>query len=213
MSSASIQRYAVFAVLAIWALFFADSPEAGLVFVAIGHCDSWDGPVLKLARKALDTGNVNYVLPWVRPMDETQIRHAFEHALKVRKLGEEARSLADMHFFETLVRIHRAGEGAGYTGLKPAGTIEPPVAAADIAIETGKLQPLGILITERTEKGLHGHFDAVMAKKKYSPNDVEAGRAYSSAYVEFVHYAERLYDAAETMAPEHVQKPAAVHSH
>jgi hypothetical protein len=180
---------------------------------ASAHCDTLDGPVVSAARKALDSGNVNLVLVWVQKNDETEIRNAFQKTRNVRKAGGEAKQLADMYFFETLVRIHRAGEGAGYTGLKPAGTVEPPVAAADIAIETGKLQPLGKLITERTEKGLHGHFDAVMAKKKYSPNDVEAGRAYSSAYVEFVHYAERLYDAAETMAPDQVQKPAAAHAH
>lgn len=118
-----------------------------------------------------------------------------------------------MYFFETLVRIHRAGEGAAYTGLKPAGMVEPPIAAADKAIETGKLQGLAKIISDRTEKGLHGHFDQVMAKKKYSPNDIEAGRAYTSAYVEFTHYAERLYNAAETMAPEHVQKAPAGPAH
>src|SRR6185369_15911548 len=155
----------------------------------------------------------NLVLVWVQKNDDAGIRSAFQKVRNVRKAGGEAKELADMYFFETLVRIHRAGEGAGYTGLKPAGQVEPPVAAADTAIATGKLQSLGKLITERTEKGLHGHFEAVMAKKKYSLNDVEAGRAYSSAYVEFVHYAERLYDAAETLAPEHVQKPASAHSH
>ena len=112
---------------------------------------------------------------------------------------------------KTWLAHHRAGEGAVYTGLKPVGIIEPPIAAADMAIETGKLQPLAKLVAERMEKGLHQHFDAVMAKKKYNPDDAAAGRAYSSAYVEFVHYAERLYDAAETMAPG--QKPGGDHSH
>lgn len=177
------------------------------------HCDTLDGPVVAAARKALDTGNVNLVLVWVQKNDEDELRNAFQRARNVRKAGGEAKDLADMYFFETLVRVHRAGEGAAYTGLRPAGTIEPPVAAADRAIETGKLQGLAKVIFDRTEKGLHGHFDQVMAKKKYNPNDVEAGRAYSSAYVEFVHYAERLYDAAETMAPEHVQKAAPVHAH
>ena len=171
---------------------------------AYAHCDTVDGPVVSAARKALDTGNVNLVLVWVQKNDETEIRNAFQKARAVRKAGGEAKELADTYFFETLVRVHRAGEGAGYTGLKPAGTVEAPVAAADKAIETGKLQGLAKLVFERTEKGLHGHFDQVMAKKKYNPNDVEAGRAYSSAYVEFVHYAERLYDAAESLAPEHV---------
>jgi hypothetical protein len=35
---------------------------------------------------------------------------------------------------------------------------------------------------------------------------------YSSAYVEFVHYAERLYDSAETLAPEAAKAPAG-HTH
>ena len=188
---------------------------AAFVFVsgpAAAHCDTLDGPVVSAARKALDAGKVELVLVWVRADDEAELRKAFERARTVRKGGGEAKELADLYFFETLVRVHRAGEGAGYTGLKPAGMIEPAVAAADQAIQTGKLQPLGKLVVDRMEKGLHGHFNAVMAKKKSSPDDVTAGRAYSSAYVEFVHYAERLYEAADTLAPEHVQK-APAHSH
>ena len=192
---------------------FSAAAALGWTAPAQAHCDTLDGPVVSAARKALDTGNANLVLVWVQKKDETEIRNALQKARNVRKGGGEVKELADMYFFETLVRVHRAGEGAGYTGLKPAGTVEPPVAAADRAIETGKLQGLGKVISDRTEKGLHGHFEQVMAKKKYNPKDVEAGRAYSSAYVEFVHYAERLYDAAETMAPEHVQKVPATPAH
>jgi hypothetical protein len=182
---------------------------------AQAHCDTLDGPVVGAARKALDSGNVNLVLVWVQLEDEAGIRNAFQKTRNVRKAGGEAKELADMYFFETLVRLHRAGEGAGYTGLKPAGAVEPPVAAADQAIDSGKLQPLGKLVNDRTEKGLHAHFDQVMAKRKYDPNDVQAGRAYASAYVEFTHYAERLYNAAETLAPEQVQKTqqAPAHTH
>ena len=121
--------------------------------------------------------------------------------------------MADSYFFETLVRIHRAGEGAPFTGLKPAGTVEPPVAAADKALETGRLQPLAKLIADRNEKGLHDHFERVMAKKTYAPGDVEAGRTYSNAYVEFVHYAERLYGAAEMLAPDAPAKAPTAHTH
>lgn len=193
---------------------------AGFSFVALlgwasatqAHCDTLDGPVVSAARQALDSGNVNLVLVWVQKNDAAEIHSAFQRAANVRKLGGEAKALADLYFFETLVRVHRAGEGAPYTGLKPAGTVEPAVAAADKAIETGRLEGLAELIFARTEKGLHGHFEPVMASKRYHPDDVEAGRAYSNAYVEFVHYAERLYGAAETLAPEHV--PAApAHTH
>lgn len=180
---------------------------------AQAHCDTLDGPVVSAAHQALETGNVNLVLVWVQKGDEAEIRKAFERASAVRKAGGEARQMADNYFFETLVRVHRAGEGAPYDGLKPAGKIEAPVAAADKAIETGRLQGLGKLIAERNEKGLHEHFDAVMARRKYAVNDVEAGRAYTAAYVEFMHYAERLYDAAGKAAPEAAAKPAPAHAH
>ena len=182
---------------------------------AFAHCDTLDGPVVAAARKALDTNNVNLVLVWVQKKDDADIRKQFEKTVAVRKAGGQAKDLADMYFFETLVRIHRAGEGAGYTGLKPAGKIEPPIAAADKSLETGKLEPVAKLVSERMERGLHRHFEGMMKKKGYSPNDVAAGRAFASAYVEYTHYVERLYDAGETLAPEHVQKkaPGPAHPH
>ena len=182
---------------------FALVAALGWTAPAQAHCDTLDGPVVSAGKKALDSGNLNYALVWVQKNDEAELRQAFDKARRVRNGGAEARALADTYFYETLVRVHRAGEGAGFTGLKPAGAIEPPVAAADKALETGKLQGLAKVVFERTEQGLHGQFDRVMARKKYDANDVEAGRAYVGAYVEFVHYAERLYDAAALAAPEH----------
>lgn len=35
----------------------------------------------------------------------------------------------------------------------------------------------------------------------HKKDDVAAGRAYASAYVEYVHYVERPYEAADTLAP------------
>jgi hypothetical protein len=199
-------RWAAIAALSVG---FLAVPSA-----ALAHCDTLDGPVVAAARKALDTGNVNLILVWVQEKDETAIKSQFQKTLAVRKAGGQAKDLADMYLFETLVRIHRAGEGAGYTGLKPAGEIEPPIAAADKSLASGKLQDVAQLISKRMEQGLHGNFDAVMTKKKYNPNDVAAGRAFASAYVEYTHYVERLYDAAETLAPEHVQKNApGLHTH
>jgi hypothetical protein len=187
---------------------------AGWTVPAQAHCDTLDGPVVSAGRQALDSGNVNLALVWVQKQQEAEVRHAFDKARSVRKGGAEAKELADRYFFETLVRVHRAGEGAGFTGLKPAGTVDAPVAAADKAIETGNLQGLAKVISERTEEGLQSQFDRLMAKKKYAANDVEAGRAYSGAYVKFVHYAEGLYDAGATSAAEHGQPtPASAHAH
>ena len=185
-----------------------DAGAAGFLLVwALGHCDGLDGPVITLARKALDSGNVNLVLPWVRAEDETEIRRSFEHAVAVRKLGAQAKELADTHFFETLVRIHRAGEGAPYTGLKPAGRdLGPAIPAADKAIEDGSLGRVAEVLTKAMHEGLHRRYEAAAARKRFDPNDVRAGREYVEAYVPYIHYVEGLWLAATGSGHGHAQE-------
>ena len=177
---------------------------------AMAHCDGLDGPVVTLAREALDTGNVNLVLPWVPKEGEPEIRRAFEHTLSVRKLGPEAKALADTFFFETLVRVHRASEGAPYTGLKAAGLdLGPAIPAADQALDSGSTEAVEKLLADAIRKGLHEHFHAAMSRKKFAPNDIAAGRSYVEAYVAYVHYVEGLWEAATASAKGHYPEPAA----
>lgn len=165
---------------------------------ASAHCDGIDGPVVKAAQRALETENVNLVLIWVQKDDEETIRRVFEHSQKVRKLGEDAQKLADRFFFETLVRIHRAGEGAPFTGLKPAGRdLGPAIPAADNAIESGSAKDLLDLLTDEVHNGLHERFVKVKELKNYDPNNVAGGQEYVKAYVDFVHYAEGIYGASQ----------------
>lgn len=179
------------------------------VQVALAHCDGLDGPVVKAAKNALRTGNVNLVLIWVQQKDEAEIQAAFQQAVVVRQQSPEAQALADRSFFETLVRVHRAGEGAPYTGLKPAGRdLGPAIPAADKALESGKVGPLQDLLTKAIQRGLHVHFEALRTLKGYNPNDVEAGRRYVQAYVEYIHYVERLHEAATTSAEGHYAEAA-----
>lgn len=171
------------------------------------HCDGLDGPVVNDARKALETGNVNLVLLWVKQDDEATIKKAFQQTLSVRKLSLEAKELADMYFFETLVRIHRAGEGAPYTGLKPAGRdLGPAIPAADRALETGSVDPVLKLLTDTMQKGVREHFEHVMARKKFDVDNVAAGREYIEAYVPYIHYVERMYESATKPAEGHEEE-------
>jgi len=164
---------------------------------ALAHCDTLDGPVVKDAQAALEARDVTPVLKWVAPEKESAIREAFARAVAVRGLGIEARSLADRFFFETLVRVHREGEGAPYTGLKPEGTeVGPGIAASDKALDTGSVDALVALAAGEVERGLRGRYARVAERKKQAGDSVAAGREYVAAYVEFVHYAERVVQAA-----------------
>ena len=168
------------------------------------HCDGLDGPVVKAAQDALAKHDVNLVLIWVRKNDEAEIRRAFEQTVSVRKLNPQARELADMYFFETLVRIHRAGEGAVYTGLKPAGRdLGPAIPAADLALKSGDVGPLTSLLVEKVRAELLDRYKKVMAAKSFNVQDVGAGREYVEAYVTYIHHVEAVYAAAMGQASGH----------
>ena len=176
---------------------------------ALAHCDTLDGPVVADARRALAAGDVTPALKWVKSENEAAIREAFTRTLAVRSLGAEAQALADQFFFETLVRVHRAGEGAPFDGLKPAGSVAPPIAMADRALEQGSVEGLVKPVLAHTEEGIRERFARALETRKRAGESVEAGRAYVAAYVEFVHYVEAVAaavhgaagHAAETAAP------------
>ena len=161
------------------------------------HCDGMDGPGVKAGQQALAEDNVNLALIWVQKDHEAELQRAFQKALAVRKLGPEAKELASLYFFEALVRLHRAGEGEPYNGLKPAGRdLGPAIPLGDKALRTGKIEPVSQLLSEKMKHGLHERFQEALAKRKYAPDDVEAGRAYVKAYVAYIHYVEDMNQAA-----------------
>ena len=169
---------------------------------AFAHCDALDGPVIKEAQFALEKGDVTSLLKWVTKEHENDIRNAFAQTLAVRSNGTDARELADRFFFETLVRVHRAGEGAPYTGLKPAGTIAPAVAAADEALLAGSVDELSAMIGNAVHDGIRKRFAEVAEKKKHANDSVEAGREFVEAYVEYVHFVEGIHNMV-ARGPEH----------
>jgi hypothetical protein len=178
------------AAAAVWSAFLAPVPAAG-------HCDTLDGPVVAAATDALAAGDVTPVLKWVAADQEGEIRAAFAKALAVRGESPTAQELADTYFFETLVRLHRETEGAPYTGLKPAGAVEPAVAAADEALARGDVGELVTEVGDYVAEGIRRRFERTVAAQAQAEESVAAGREYVAAYVDYVHYVEGVAAAAE----------------
>jgi hypothetical protein len=155
------------------------------------HCDTAEGPAVRDGRRALETGNVNHALKWIPADGEAELRDVFEKALRVRALGAEAGELADRLLLETLVRLHRMGEGVGFTGIQPADApVDPVVQAADAAIARGSDEELLPLVPAERRAELDRRFQVAMALQEYDVDDVAAGRRYLAAYVDFFMYAE-----------------------
>ena len=176
---------------------------AGLTITATAqaHCDAIGGPVTSAAVRALDTHNVNTVLPYVPASAETELTAAFAQAMSVRVSGHEAKALADRFFMETAVRLHRAGEGAPYTGLRPAGTdFGPAIPAAEQALATGKIEPLLEVLSREIGDGVRERFAHTTGDKPKEPMsaaDVPAAREHVRQELGFIGYVEGIYLAVK----------------
>ena len=167
------------------------------------HCDSLDGPVVTAARRALDEGDVAIVLPYVPAHAEAEVSAAFQQVLPIRATSGSAGELADHLFFETVVRLHRAGEGASYTGLKPAGQDEGPVIpVAERALHTGSADELVHVLTATIADQAKTRLDRVTALKQQEHRSVAAAREYVEAMLGLQVWAHKLYLAA-TSDPHH----------
>lgn len=176
---------------------------------ALAHCDSVDGPIVPSALRALETGDPEPILRWVTPEHEDAVREAFVRARGVLEQGGEARELAELWFLETLIRVHREGEGEAYTGLKPAGSIEPIYMRADTALDEGTVESLSDGIAAAVREQIKERFERALQERAHADESVEAGRTYVAAYVDYMHFVERLdqllghHAGAEPVEAEH----------
>ncbi|SFU51682.1 DUF6448 family protein [Halomonas korlensis] len=161
---------------------------------AFAHCDAMDGPVITEAQTALSSGDITPLLKWVPATDGAALTSAFDKTLEVRKLGDDAQELADQQFFATLVEIHRAYEGAPFTGVKPAGEIDPAIQAADTALEEGEIDAFLARVVDKFEREARSAFEATLAAKQQAGESPDQGREYVEHYVHYVHYLEDVHN-------------------
>jgi hypothetical protein len=156
------------------------------------HCDSYDGPVIKDALKALDQNNVQLVLKWIEPQQEKEIIPLFHKTYSLKNEDKEVYAIVEKHFLETLVRLHREMEGASFTGLKPAGSMTPLVEMADNSIAENDVEKVIKTVTNHLEQVLRERYATVAKLNKTKDNSVEQGREYVHAYVQYTHTLEAL---------------------
>ncbi len=163
----------------------------------LAHCDSYDGPVIKDAYKALETNNVNLVLKWVSEKQEEEVISLFNKTYKLIKGDKEIYEIVEKHFFETLVRLHRETEGAPYTGLKPAGSTKKIIQLSDNAIKSGSIDDLLVKLNNHIENVLREKYEKVLELETVKNETIEKGREYVKAYVDYTHTLEAIHDILE----------------
>ena len=164
---------------------------------ASAHCDSYDGPVIQDALKALETNNVNLVLKWINKEQEQEITGLFNKTYNLRNEDKEVYAIVEKHFLETLVRLHRETEGASYTGLKPAGSTEQIVQLSDHAIESKDIDGLLVKLNNHIDEVVREKYQKVAGFDLIKNESVEKGREYVEAYVDYTHTLEAIHGILE----------------
>jgi Family of unknown function (DUF6448) len=178
----------------------------GAISTVFAHCDTMNGPVISEAKVALEKGDVTPVLKWIKKENEEEIRTAFARTLAVRAQGSDAKGLADRYFLETLVRLHRAGEGEPYTGIKDE-PLDPIIALADKALADGSADEMVKRINEHIAEAIREKFGKALEARKNKDKSVESGREFVEAYVTYTHFVEGIHSAIVS-APSHHSETA-----
>ncbi|MDD2281612.1 MAG: DUF6448 family protein [Bacteroidales bacterium] len=181
------QTKSIFAIALLAIAMLAGTP-------AFAHCDSYDGPTVKDALKALETNNVNLVLKWVRVSQEPEIIALFNKTYSLRKGDKEVYAIVEKHFLETLVRLHREMEGAPFTGLKPAGTTKKIIQLSDQAIASGSIDELVLKLNKHIETVVREKYQKVSDLNKVKNTSAAKGREFVEAYVDYTHTLEGIHD-------------------
>ena len=170
---------------------------------ASAHCDSFDGPALVDAAKALETNNVELIKKWIRAEDEATVVPLFHKTYSLKDGDAEVYEIVKTHFYETFIRLHREMEGATFTGLKPAGTTAHITVMSDEALESGDFNSLLTALNKHVNGQLTEKYEKTAALYKVKDRSVEEGRAYVEAYVDYTHAVEAVHDILESGAHHH----------
>lgn len=185
----SLKSFFVLSLIALFSLMGTQQASA--------HCDSFDGPALIDAAKALETNNVELIKKWILAEDEAVVVPLFHKTYSLKDGDAEVYEIVKTHFYETFVRLHREMEGATFTGLKPAGTTAHITVMSDKALENGNFEGLLVALNKHVNGQLTEKYEKTAALYRVKDRSVEDGRAYVAAYVDYTHAVEAVHDILE----------------
>jgi hypothetical protein len=155
--------------------------------------DEMQGPVVKAAKMALETGNVNYILIWLPEESENTLKNLLEKTCCTRSSRMNMKNRAYDWYFEMVNRFFNIGRPRDNLTIRGGLAEKPLDLKVDKAIESGNFEEIRDIIPVTHEADAKQRFLHVMNMRNYPVNNIAEGRAYVSAFFDFNRYMHDLY--------------------
>jgi hypothetical protein len=155
--------------------------------------NSENGPVIRAAKMAMETGNASYILIWLPKEAENTLKNLLERTYCENRTRKNTQNHSIDWYFKSVNRLHSRYGWPDYPGMKFKETDEETIALmVERAFESGNFEEINSIIPLNHSGDARERFHKVMMKRNYSVDDIAAGRVYVSAFIAFIVYLHNL---------------------
>ena len=147
----------------------------------------YKGPVLSAAKRALETGNADYILIWIPEESENTLKNLLEKVCCEINIHKNACDDIVDWYFNTVNRLHTVYCGPHNLNLSTKAHAEKKIIyLAERACKSGNYQDITSVIQDTPDGEMRQRFNDVIKKRNYRAENIAAGRVYVSAFTDFI---------------------------
>lgn len=146
-----------------------------------------NGPVMRAAKMALETGNVDYILIWVPEESANTLKNLLEKTCCERTTRRKARNHSVEWYMQTINRLHSEYFRPHDLNISTKTAEERrTILQVEKACETGNFDEIATVMQVTSDEEIRRRFNEVLDKSDYDVDNIAAGRAYVSAFTDFI---------------------------
>jgi hypothetical protein len=146
-----------------------------------------NGPVMRAAKMALETGNADHILIWVPEESENTLKNLLEKTCCERTTQRKARNHSIEWYLQTINRLHSEYYRPHDLNISTKTPEErKTILLVERACETGNFDEIATVMQITSDEEIRQRFNDVLNKSNYDMDNIAAGRAYVSAFTDFI---------------------------
>ncbi len=142
---------------------------------------------MSAAKRALDTGNAQYILIWIPEESENTLKNLLEKVCCEHNIQKDVHDHIVDWYFKTVNRLHSVYCGPRNLNLSTKAPEEKKIIfLVEKACESGNFKEITTVIQDTPDGEMRQRFNDLMKKRNYHVENIASGRLYVSAFTDFI---------------------------